>query len=434
MGTNLQRNTMSHREVREGSNQDRREFLKTGAIAAGAAAFGGPLALPGRTGGAARRTTPKVTVVLFQRGGADHLNIYAPTGDANYALLRPTIGLAAPGSGSGVVGLPMTATFAMHPAMAGLHGAFGAPGSHVAVVHAVGYQPFDRSHFTSQDLYETALQPGSAPDGWINRHLQVTSTAQDAPVRALALRGALPRSMTGAYPCYAVASTQDLVFVGQPDMRLFLEAITGSTPTGGMSAPAQLAYRSAQSAFDLIDRFGGLDPVNYQPANGAVYPSGALGQSLREIAEVVKAGLGVEFFAVDQGGWDHHSDLVARIAGYVGELDQAITAFFTDLGALAADVVLVTMSEFGREAGENGSGGADHGVGGAMLVAGGAVLGGQVHGTWPGLAPAALQDGRFLAPANDFRDVLREVLELHMGGTDPAVVFPGRVYQPIGVL
>jgi uncharacterized protein (DUF1501 family) len=410
----------------------RRAFLQTTALASAAA-----MAVPANAMAPARVSrgaNGKVTVVLFQRGGADFLNLYAPTADPNYAVLRPTVGIAPPGSTTGVVGLPLDATFAMHPAMSGVHAAFTAANSTTALVHAVGYQPYNRSHFVSQDLYETALQANTTGDGWINRHLQVTSSPTSAPVRALALRGSLPRAMAGAYPCYAVASTQELVFGGAADTRLYLETIVGSTPTLGMAAPQQLAYQSAQATFGLLDLFAALDPLNYVPANGAAYPAGNLGKALREIAELIKADLGIEFYALDHGGWDHHHNLVASIAPLATELSAAITAFFTDLGTLAADVVLVTMSEFGREVRQNGSSGTDHGVGGAMLVRGGAVVGGQVHGAWPGLANGALQDGRFLAPANDYRDVLREILVQHMGGTDPNVVFPGRLYQPIGVL
>jgi uncharacterized protein (DUF1501 family) len=407
----------------------RRTFLQASALA-GAAALTTPgrAMVPRAAGGIAGR----VTVVLFQRGGADHLNLYAPVGDANYATLRPNIGIRPPGSTTGVVGLPMNATFAMHPAMAGIHSAFTAAGSRAAIVHAVGYQPPDRSHFVSQDLYETALQPTGA--GWINRHLQATTSPTNAPVRALALRGSLPRALVGPYASYAVASTRELVFTGTADVRLFLEAIVDSTPTTGMPAAQQLAYQSGRSTFDLIDFFSGLDPVNYVPANGAVYPSGTLGTALREVAEVIKEGLGIEFFCVDQGGWDHHTTLPTSIQPRAQELNDAVTAFFTDLGLLASEVVLVTMSEFGREVQENASAGTDHGIGGAMLVRGGAVNGGQVLGVWPGLAPAAMPSGRFLAASNDYRDVLREILVTHMGGTDPATVFPGRVYQPIGVL
>ena len=301
------------------------------------------------------------------------------------------------------------------------------------VVHAVGYQPFNRSHFESQDLYETTLGGGTT-EGWINRHLQVTAASGDPPVRGLALRGALPRSMLGLYPCYAVSSTEDLAFAGDADSRLILEAIATGTNTAGMNSAQQLAYQSQRDSFGLLDLFAGLDPANYAPSNGASYPNGSLGRGLREIAELIKADLGVEIFTVDQGGWDHHSNLVARINTNATELSAAIDAFFTDLGALSQDVLLVKMSEFGRTAAENGSNGTDHGAGGAMLLCGGATQGGQVHGVWPTVAQAALENGKYLAPSNDFRDVLHEVLQQHMGGTDPAVVFPGLVHQPIGVM
>lgn len=408
----------------------RRTFLQASALAGAAALTTNPAQAMARS--RAGVIPGRVTVVLFQRGGADHLNLYAPVGDPYYATLRPGTGIRPPGSPSGVVGLAMNATFAMHPAMTGIHAAFTAANSRTAIVHAAGYNPADRSHFVSQDLYETALQP--VGEGWINRHLQVTTSPTNAPVRALAIRGTLPRAMAGAYPCYAVASTRDLVFGGTADVRLFLEAIVDSTSTAGMSPEQQLSYQSGRSTFDLIDHFSGLSPATYVPANGAVYPTGSLGTALKEVAEVIKAGLGIEFFAVDSNSWDHHSAMPTNIQPRALELSAAITAFFTDLGGLGTEVVLVTMSEFGREVPENASGGTDHGIGGAMLIRGGAVNGGQVLGVWPGLAPAALVSGRFLASSNDYRDVLREILVTHMGGTDPAIVFPGRTYQPIGVL
>jgi uncharacterized protein (DUF1501 family) len=425
----MQSNADDQKRIDLAAGPDRRTFLQMGALATGALGLSGQLAAHDRR--SSSRRTPKVTVVVFQRGGADHLNLYAPTGDPNYALWRPTIGIRPPGSPSGVVGLAMNATFSMHPAMSQVHARFMAPSSNLGIVHAVGYQPYNRSHFESQDLYENALAPG---DGWINRHLQVTATPLDPPVRALAIRPSLPLSMSGTYPCFTVATMQDLAFIGQPDMRVWLEAISELTPTAGMPAQQQLAYQSAVDCFELIDLFSGINPSTYVPSGGAVYPTGPLGQALREIAETIKANLGVEFYAVDYNGWDHHANLVASIDPMAQQLSEAIHAFFTDLGTAGADVVLVTMSEFGRVVQENGSGGADHGVGGAMLVCGGAVNGGAVRGVWPGLASGALEGGRYLAPSNDFRSVLREILEVHMGGTDPATVFPGHVHTPIGIL
>lgn len=425
--TNKQKQDVSQQP----SGSTRRTILQAGVVATGALAL--PKSLAARASDFGPGNPTKVTVVLFQRGGADHLNIYAPTGDSNYANLRPTVGIGAPGSAAAVEGLAMDQIFSMHPAMAGTHAAFTASNSTCGIVHAVGYVPASLSHFQSQANYETTFS-GISSGGWINRHLQATSTPQDAPVRALALRGSLPQSMWGPYPCYAVARTDELVYAGAADARDYLAKLAGATEMAGMLREHQAAYQSQRDTFALLDLFGGLDPDNYVPANGAVYPEGSLGSSLRQIAEVIKAGLGVEFLTVDQGGWDTHSEIVARIEGNVTALDQATTAFYTDLGLLADDVVLVTMSEFGRTAPENGSAGTDHGMGGAMLLRGGPVNGGMVHGNWPTLAPSALISGCYLDPVNDFRDVLREVLDVHMGGTDPAVVFPGWVHQPIGAL
>lgn len=411
---------------------DRRTFIQTGALATGALAFSRPAA--------AARATPlpvaskKVTVVLFQRGGADALTLIAPTGDANYAVRRPTLAVAAPGQPGSVVGLYMDPVFSMHPSLPRLHAAYQAPGSTVGLVHACGYLPYDRSHFESQDMFETGSLDNSLPDGWVNRHLMATQSAQDAPVRALALRGSLPRSLQGPYPTYAVSSTASLVFQGRlPDVRPTIEGIVDTTPSFAMSAQRQLAYNSAISTFDLIDLFSVLHPTTYVPANGAVYPNTSLGRALKETAELIKARLGVEFIAVDQNGWDHHSALLANVATYATEFDNSIGAFFTDLGVRAADVCVVVMTEFGREFTENGSAGTDHGVGGVMMVIGGQTRGGQVHGIWPGLANSQLQDGRFLAPRNDYRNVLLEVLQRHMGGTATDAVFPRHRYAPIGL-
>jgi uncharacterized protein (DUF1501 family) len=414
-----------------GKGTDRRTFLQASALAASGLAFASPLA---RAATAPPVASKKTTVVLFQRGGADALSLFAPTGDANYAVQRPTMGISPPGGLGSVVGLYMNPLFSMHPSLAGIYARYTATGSHVGIVHAVGHQPYDRSHFTSQDELETGSPDGSLDTGWINRHLMATSTARDAPVRGLALIGSMPKSLAGPYPCYAVSSTSALVFQGRlPDVRPCLETITETTPTVLMSAPRQLAYQSGASTFDLIDLFSVLHPTTYVPANGAVYPNTALGTAMKQAAEMIKARLGVEFICVDQGGWDHHSALLTRISTYAQDYDQSINAFFTDLGLAADNVVLVSMSEFGREVHENGSAGADHGVGGAMVLIGGQVRGGQVIGNWPGLATAQLQDGRFLAPRNDFRNVLLELLDRHMGGTAMDAVFPGHSYSPLGI-
>jgi uncharacterized protein (DUF1501 family) len=420
---------MTTNKPQDASQTTRRSVLQAGALATGALALNQPLAAAATP---RRRGSTKVTVVLFQHGGADHLNLYAPTGDLSYATLRPTTAIGAPGSSNPVVGRYMDPMFSMHPVMTGTHQAFSAHQSDCAIVHAVGYSPFSRSHFASMDLYETALA-GVQSGGWINRHLQATASLRDVQVRALALMPSLPMSMTGDYTCYAVSSTAELVSTPNTG-KLFLDKIVHGTAIQQMLPEQRATYQAQRDSFALFDTFSVLDPANYTPANGATYPSTHIGHKLRQIAEVIKADLGVEFFGLEHHGWDHHSDLVMRIEGHATNLDQSVTAFFDDLGQLADDVILVTMSEFGRTAAENGSGGTDHGVGGAMMLRGGAVQGGQVYGNWPGLAPSQLLDGHSLAATTDFRDVLREILDTHMGGTDPSATFPGHIYQPVGAL
>ena len=433
----MSRKTRNDREHSRSRGADRRSFLKASAATLGAAALVGRLPAEVRAGKEKRRRRMNpVLVTLFLRGGADALSLVAPTGDTvHYPALRGSAAIPPPGSGLPGEGLAMDATFSMHPLLAGLHAGYAATGSTFAVIHAVGAVPYDRSHFESQDLFETGGLTGQFSDGWINRHLVATASPSDPPVRALALRSSLPRILAGGYPTYAVKSIADLSFLAtQPDIRSTLEPIVDLTPTGGMPTARQTMYQSMSDTFDLIDHFAGIDPSAYVPANGATYPQTPLGEQLAETAQLIKANLGLEFIHVDMGGWDHHNDLVNELSTYVPMLDQALSAFLQDMGALMSDVVVLVMSEFGREAALNGSQGADHGVGGVMFAIGGAVQGGQVHGAWPGLAPGALEAGRFLAPANDFRDVCLEILEDHMGGTLPASVFPGHAYSPLGLI
>ncbi|MCB1280807.1 MAG: DUF1501 domain-containing protein, partial [Salinibacterium sp.] len=271
-------------------------------------------------------------------------------------------------------------------------------------------------------------------DGWLNRHLKTGTSPQDA-VRALALTKTLPRIMAGSSPAYAVDSISDMAFVATaPDARAILEHMLEKSRHEVEGRPIAGVQHGIGDALELIDFFSGVDPTSYLPFNGAVYPTSDLGGRLQEIAQLIRADLGIEFFHADTGGWDHHTSLDTNIATFGGGLDAALSAFLQDLGAMMGSVVVLVMSEFGRESALNGSGGVDHGVGGGMLVMGGSCQGGQVHGTWPGLAPAALEDGRFLAPANDFRDVVLEVLDSHMGGVVPAEVFPGHNYNPLGIM
>ena len=382
-------------------------------------------------------TGQKKVLVIFQRGGADGLSLCAPVYDPHYRnVLRPTIRVGEPAEGTALDGLALDSTFALHPAMASLHSRWVAQPGGLAFVHAVGYPDHNRSHFESQDIYLRGLaanDPGQA--GWVNRYSALTSQGSaDALVRLLTVGSlALPTSFTGSYPAFALDRVEDMTIpLTDPALRTVLEDAIAASRAPGCVSPALLS--GSQGVFDLSDHFGVINPQAYVP--GATYPASGLGADLEEVAMIMKADLGIEIFWVDDGGWDHHSNLPGVMPGVASDLADSVDAFMTDMGTLMDDVVIVVMSEFGRTAAENGSSGTDHGKGGLMMLLGGAVQGGQVHGAWPGVGPSDLDDDRFLVDANDYRDVLGDVLTGHLN-LSPALltqVFPGHTYTPVGVI
>jgi uncharacterized protein (DUF1501 family) len=192
-------------------------------------------------------------------------------------------------------------------------------------------------------------------------------------------------------------------------------------------------HSTGRETFEAVKMLKAADPGRYTPARGANYPRGRFGDSLRQLAQLIKADLGVEVAFADIGGWDHHvneGSVQGQLANVLRDFSQSIAAFWTDLGDLGEDTVLVTMSEFGRTARENGNRGTDHGHANVMFVVGGPVRGGRVYGQWPGLEQSQLYEGRDLALTTDFRSVLGEGVYRHLGNKDLATVFPGFENDP----
>ncbi len=180
--------------------------------------------------------------------------------------------------------------------------------------------------------------------------------------------------------------------------------------------------------FEAIDLLRKVDLGKYQPENGADYGKNRLGQSLQQIGQLLKANIGAEVLFVDCGGWDNHVNeggVQGQLSNLLKDLGQGMAAFRQDMGDRLENIVLVTMSEFGRTAKENGNRGTDHGHANCMFVMGGDVKGGKVYGRWPGLSEGQLNEGRDLALTTDFRSVLGEILRKHSGVKDLAPVFPG---------
>ncbi len=407
-------------------NLTRRVFLKSSGIAL--LSFS---ALPGfltRAVAASQQKgrRRKILVVLFQRGAMDGLNAVIPYAEPNYYKLRPTIAIPRPQRGNREAALDLDGFFAVHPSLEPLVPLFS--NKELAVVHAVGSPAFTRSHFDAQDYMESGT-PGkkSTPDGWLNRHLQVTveengsSGNGGSPFRGVAVGQNLPRTLAGSAAAVAL-----------PDLRQF-QVLAPQPVAGGFEAmyahTVDQALRGAgQETFEAIDVLRRNNPARYQPANGAQYPRSRFGQSLLQVAQLIKADLGLECAFLDSGGWDHHVNeggAQGQLANLLRDLGQGLAAFHRDLGERMGDVLLVTMSEFGRTAHENGNRGTDHGTATCFFVLGGDVQGGKVYGKWPGLDRDRLFEGRDLALTTDFRTVLSELIARHLGNDDLAAVFPG---------
>jgi uncharacterized protein (DUF1501 family) len=310
--------------------------------------------------------------------------------------------------------------FGLHPAMAAFKPLWQQ--KHLAIVHAAGSPDNTRSHFDAQDYMESGT-PGvkSTEDGWLNRALAGVAEPDASPFRAVAMGGFLPRTLTGPVPAVAMSDIRAFGVGGGQTASSTFEAMYAQ------SVDAVL-HGTGNETFEAVKMLRAADPAKYTPAPGANYPRGRFADSLRQVAQLVKANLGVEVAFADIGGWDHHvneGSLQGQIANITGEFSQSIAALWTDLGDLAEETVIVTMSEFGRTARENGNRGTDHGHANVMFVLGGAVKGGKVYGRWPGLEPEQLYDGRDLALTTDFRRVLGEAVYRHLGNHELAKVFPG---------
>jgi uncharacterized protein (DUF1501 family) len=403
---------------------NRRFFLKS----SGLALVGGAL-VPNvfiRMGNAATTKGRKVLVAIFQRGAVDGLNVIVPYGEAEYYAARPTIAVPRPGSAVDAA-LDLDGYFGAHPALSSLVPYFA--DHSLAVVHAVGSPDSTRSHFDAQDFMESGT-PGvkSTQDGFLSRAVNLKKEADASPLRAVALSPALPRILSGS--AGAVAMTN----IGQFGIRAGKEsaAVSASFESMYADAVAGTLGGTAKESFEAAHLLQKNAAASIQPENGAVYPPGPLGNSLRQIAQLIKSNVGLEVAFTDVGGWDTHAGeggAQGQLANNLRSFSDAIAAFAKDLGSRMGAVVLVTMSEFGRTVRENGNRGTDHGHANVMLILGGGVKGGKVYGKWPGLEAGRLFENRDLAVTTDFRDVFGELIAKQLGVTAMKSVFPG--YQAI---
>ncbi len=406
----------------------RRVFLKNGGLALVSLGFA-PEFLA-RAAAATTASRRHVLITIFQRGAVDGLNMVVPFGEPDYYVSRPTIAVARPGGADTAVDLD--GFFGLHPRLADLKPLFDA--RQLAIVHACGSPDGTRSHFDAQDYMESAT-PGvkSTPDGWLNRYLHAREHAAQTPFRAVALAPQLPRSLQGLAPALAIGQIDRFgIRAGQSS-----DMVRSSFESEYAAAADRVLHSTGREAFEAIRMLERADPSRYAPANGAVYPRSAYGEALKQIAQLIKADVGLEVAFAESGNWDHHVNegaAVGQLAVRLDDFGRGITALVRDLGDRMQDVVILTMSEFGRAVAENGNRGTDHGHGNAMMILGGGVRGGKVYGRWPGLAREQRYEGRDLAVTTDFRSVFNEVVRGHLGLTDTRMVFPGfKPPAPLGL-
>ncbi|MGF1449772.1 MAG: DUF1501 domain-containing protein [Opitutales bacterium] len=424
----------------------RRYFLKSsGALLAytGIAPLSGLLAQAAANGQPVSRG--KTLVVVFLRGGTDGLNLVVPYGDPEYYKLRRTIAIPQPGKQDGAVDLD--GFFGLHPQAAAL-----APllqSGEATALHAVGYAHNTRSHFEEQDTWETGIIGNTvSSDGWLNRHL-LTSTGR-GPIRALSIGDNLPRILHGKADAIAIRGLTDLALPkrrGGMDpavLRAALEdAYCSHEPAERRDViDAQtLLAQTAGATLESMKHLQTLSKETYQPV--APYPETRFARNLESVARLVKADLGLEVVELTLGGWDTHNTQ-GGVHGAFGNLcrvlAEGLAAFQKDLGPKMDDVLVLTLSDFGRTAEENGTGGTDHGWGNCMFALGGGVR--QVRQKqkapvltqWPGLAKEQLNQKRDLLHTTDFRDVIGEVVQAHLGNPNLKRVLPGHAFKPVGLV
>jgi uncharacterized protein (DUF1501 family) len=365
----------------------------------------------------------KILVAIFQRGAVDGLNVVVPHGEERYYALRPSIAIPRPDNTADSA-IDLDGFFGLHPSLKPLKSIYDS--GRMAIVHAVGSPDPTRSHFDAQDYMESGT-PGrkATSDGWLNRAIPNSKepASQKSPVRAVSMSADLPRALRGHNDAVAINNLNDFQ-VRDP---------RGSTSFESMYAGTldKVLNGTGRETFDAVKLMQSIQKQTYTPANGSKYPGGRLGQSMQQIARLIKADVGLEVAFTDVGGWDTHVNEVAQkpsqgqLSNLLNDFGQSIAAFYQDLGDRMADVTVVTMSEFGRTARENGNRGTDHGHANVMFAIGGDINGGKVHGEWPGLAEEQLYENRDLNLTTDFRDVLGELVTRHLGNRQIANVFPG---------
>jgi len=418
----------------------RRGFLKSGGLALfGVGLMGGIPGFLAEAAASVKLEAPykkkKVLVCIFQRGAMDGLMAVTPFNDEYLKQARPTLFMSAAKNSPGTSLIDLDGHYGLHPSMKAFEPLFRE--KRLAIVHGIGSPNNTRSHFDAQDFMEsgTPFNKGTS-SGWLNRAVGMLGHDAATPFRAVSLTSAMPRSFYGDNPAVAISNLQD-----------FAIQMRGTPANANMVAKSfedlydqtssNLLKETGKESFDAVKMLQKTDVRNYKPANNAMYPVSSLGNSLKQIAQLIKMDVGLEVAFTESNGWDTHFNQgtdTGIFARNVNDLSNSITAFWNDLEAYHDDLTVMTMTEFGRTVHQNGTGGTDHGRGSCNFIIGNDVNGGLVHGKMQPLAVENLEDGRDLAVTTDFRSVFSEVADKHLKINNDQILFPDWTGDKIGVM
>jgi uncharacterized protein (DUF1501 family) len=410
----------------------RRVFLRDSAIVmAGMGVAPGWLARAAAAGSRKRKTL----VAIFMRGAADGLNIVVPFGDKRYKELRPTLAINPPSPQNNANGnngaIDLDGAFALNGAMQPLRALWEK--KQLAIIEATGSPDPSRSHFDAQDSMECGTPGKTGGNGWLNRALPAAG-GEASLMRAVALGKQVPHCLRGENEVIAIGNLQQFNIEDQ-SAEAIMQSMYATTPDASVSRTGKDAFEAMKVIRSIQDTPQNTPASPPFPAAQRIGQSGDFGRNLQQLARLLKAEAGVEVAFADIGGWDHHGNENQQLPNLLRQFSAGIVSFCQEMGDRMEDIVLVTMSEFGRTAAENGNGGTDHGHGSFMMVIGGPVRGGQVYGKWPGLEKEQLFEGRDLAVTTDYREVLSELVRGHLGQQNLSTVFPGfQAGQPLGLL
>jgi len=405
---------------------ERRAFMKSGALALFASGFGGLPSFIAQAANSNKIIQPykknKTLVCIFQRGAMDGLMTVSPYADTNLKILRPSLYMSPSEKEGGLIDLD--GKFGLHPAMAALSGYF--TDKQMAIVHGVGSPNNTRSHFDAQDYMEagTPYNKGTA-SGWLNRVVGLMGH-EASPFRAVSLTNSLPRSLYGNNEALAISNLQDFAIQAR-NTPITMNSASKSFEQLYDQTSSSLLSKTGKESFDALKMLNLNTLKNYQPAKDIVYPTSALGNALKQIAVLIKMNLGLEVAFAESGGWDTHVNQGTTNGGLARNLkdfSESIAAFWKDLAAYQDDVTVMTMTEFGRTAHQNGTGGTDHGRASCLFVLGNDVQGGKVYQNLKSLAKEDLEDGRDLPVSTDFRSVFSAVANRHLNINDNKILFP----------